>query len=447
MSPVPFPRDPLQRARLAFLGLAVLALGSAGLQLLLMAEDAPVRAAAAVALLVMGGTWIRLYVTGRPAWWIDAVTAISLYLHAEALPLPDLGLALFYVALYIHAFYGTRLEAIRAGTLILFAYLTAEIRFGFYESEVLVPFVVFQVPALLITGGILRALYESLLSRKELARELERMIRMEAVTRLTGGIAHDFNNLLTAITGSLDLALAEMDEDHPSRADVTLARETADRAGSLTRQLLSFSRNAIVRPEPVEVDAALRSMDSLLDHLAGDGVTLEMDLRAGDAFVLIDPPSFEQVLTNLVVNAAEAMDAEGEGEGPASVRIATRRIPGREMSPTAIPMEGPDPGREYLELTVRDSGPGMDDTTRERAFEPFFTTRAHGSGMGLSTVYGIVTQADGAVSLESGPRGGATVRIHLPTTDAGTAGGAAGAHSSSAVGSGHAEDSAASRSP
>jgi PAS domain S-box-containing protein len=249
-------------------------------------------------------------------------------------------------------------------------------------------------------------------ARKELEEQLQQSQRMDVVGRLAGGIAHDFNNLLTAINGYTGFALERIGGLDPLlRNDLEQVKAAAERATSLTQQLLAFSRRQVLQPRPVELATVVDDVRDLLARLIGEDVELVTiaDPKARPA--LADPGRLEQVLVNLAVNAREAMPAGGK------LTIETRDVLVDEASPVAA--VGAPPGR-YAALVVRDTGLGMDAGTLSLAFEPFFTTKevGEGSGLGLSTVYGIVTQSGGWITIDSEPGIGTEVTVFLPETDA-----------------------------
>jgi two-component system, cell cycle sensor histidine kinase and response regulator CckA len=242
-----------------------------------------------------------------------------------------------------------------------------------------------------------RTAQEARLREEEEHRRTE---KMEAVGRLAGGIAHDFNNLLTGILSYSDLILQELRPADPLRADVEQIRDAGQRAAGLTRQLLAFSRRQLLQPKVVSLNTSVRQLEPMLDRLAGPGISLETQLDPGLGTVLVDPGALEQVLVNLVTNAREAMPQGGQ------VRIITANSP-------PVP-SGSAP--EYVSLWVSDTGTGMDPTVLSHIFEPFFSTKRGGSGtgLGLSTVYGIVEQSGGKLTVESRPGEGSTFGIHFP---------------------------------
>jgi PAS domain S-box-containing protein len=226
--------------------------------------------------------------------------------------------------------------------------------------------------------------------RRRVEEELAAARRVEALGRLAGGIAHDFNNLLTAVAGHLDLAAAHLPDDHPSRGSVAVARRTVDRGAALTAQLLALARADEPQPRPVRVDAAVRETLDLVAPLLGDSVRVQLELAAHPAAATVDPGQLQQVLLNLLVNARDAMPDGG------LLQVCTRADGDRVV------------------LTITDSGRGMDEATAARAFEPFFSTRAGGTGLGLSTVRSIVERSQGALALRTRPGAGSEFEITLP---------------------------------
>ena len=246
------------------------------------------------------------------------------------------------------------------------------------------------------------------------SRDLEARLRkaqmMEAVGRLAGGVAHDFNNLLTSIKGITHLLLDDMPEDHAMRADIEEIRRAADRAATLTNQLLAFGRKQVLRPRVLDLNATLESRVRSLSRLLGDAIELTTDFEAGLGYVDVDASQIAQVVLNLVLNARDAMPQGGRitlrTRNAEVDRAAARRI-GVEMRP------GP-----FVVLEVQDTGTGIPPENLDLIFEPFFTTKhpAAGVGLGLSTVYGIVKQSHGHVAVESEQGAGTTFRVFLPRT-------------------------------
>jgi PAS domain S-box-containing protein len=255
------------------------------------------------------------------------------------------------------------------------------------------------------------AVLRDLTAVRTLEAQLRQAQKMEAVGRLAGGVAHDFNNLLTVITGRSQILLLKLPPESPLRRDVELVEETAHRASALTRQLLAFSRKQVVQPRVVDLNDVIRGLESMLGRLIGDEIALAVSLDPAPARVRADPTQLEQMITNLVVNARDAMPLGGR------LTLETSRT--RIDDPLARQHVGVRPG-PHVRLVVRDTGIGMDAVTRAHIFEPFFTTKGpgKGTGLGLATVYGIVTQAGGTIGVETEPGQGATFIIHLPYVEA-----------------------------
>jgi two-component system cell cycle sensor histidine kinase/response regulator CckA len=248
-------------------------------------------------------------------------------------------------------------------------------------------------------------------ARRQLEAQFLQSQKMEAVGRLAGGIAHDFNNLLTAITGYAELLLGDLDQVDPRRDDVAEIQKAADRAATLTRQLLAFSRKQILAPQVLDLNTVVASMDKLLQRLIGEDIDLVTILDPALGHVKADPGQFEQVIMNLAVNARDAMPQGGK----LTIEMANADL---DVQYTRQHLAVP-PG-SYVMLAVSDTGCGMDAETQSHLFEPFFTTKdaGKGTGLGLSTVYGIITQSGGTIWVYSELGQGTTFKIYLPRVEA-----------------------------
>ncbi|HEV8396538.1 MAG TPA: ATP-binding protein [Vicinamibacterales bacterium] len=241
--------------------------------------------------------------------------------------------------------------------------------------------------------------------RRRLEAELRQAQKLEAIGHLAGGVAHDFNNILMVIQGYADMLLADAPETGTTRNDLREIQEAARRGSDLTRQLLAFGRKQVLTIRPVDLNAVLSDTSHMLTRLIGESVRLELRTASEACPIEADRVQLEQVLINLAVNARDAMS--GRGTLQVDLDRVTVQTETRDLS------EG-----HYVRLTVRDTGCGMDEATRERIFEPFFTTKGagKGSGLGLSTVYGVVKQLGGHIGVESAPLQGTTFTIHFPAT-------------------------------
>jgi two-component system, cell cycle sensor histidine kinase and response regulator CckA len=250
---------------------------------------------------------------------------------------------------------------------------------------------------------------------EEAVRSLQ---RLESVGRLAGGMAHEVNNQMTVVLGATDFILRRSDIPADARADVQFIRDAAQRSAGITAQLLAFGRRQIMRPEVLDVNTVVASFEPVLRRTMGGRYEVALELADGTEPVRVDRGQLEQVLLNLALNAADAMPSGGR------LTVATARLE-LTAGDRLLPLEADvQPGR-YLELTVSDTGTGMDADTLSRIFEPFFTTKplGKGNGLGLSTVYGIVRQSGGYVSASSEPGKGSVFRICLPIAAEGAASG------------------------
>jgi len=266
----------------------------------------------------------------------------------------------------------------------------------------------FDDPA--VAGLVVRAFDIS--ERRNLQEQLRLAQRMEAVGRLAGGVAHDFNNVLTIIQGHVQILGEDLGPDHPSRSDVEEIRKAAEHARTLTAQLLAFSRQQVLRPRVLDLNAVVSDIDRMLGRLIGEDIELVLDLDPGLGRIRADAGQIEQVLFNLAVNARDAMPHGGR----LTLRTRNAEIDERFASRfTYLVRTGP-----YVRLDVCDTGIGMDERTQAHVFEPFFTTKAvgKGTGLGLSTVYGIVKQSGGYIWVESEVGKGTTLHLWFPRVEA-----------------------------
>ena len=247
---------------------------------------------------------------------------------------------------------------------------------------------------------------EALVLAEEQLRQAQ---KMEAVGQLAGGIAHDFNNLLTSIIGNSSLALATMSPEDPNREMLADIKEVGERAAGLTRQILAFSRRQVLRPEIVCLNQVVVGLEPLLARTLGEDVEPPSSWRLICSDTRVDPHQMEQVLMNLALNARDAMPEGGH------LVVETANVKLDRAYCRAHP--GVESGR-YVMLAVSDTGCGMDGETKSHIFEPFFTTKevGKGTGLGLSTVFGIVKQSGGSISVYSEPGKGSTFKVYLPVS-------------------------------
>jgi PAS domain S-box-containing protein len=241
--------------------------------------------------------------------------------------------------------------------------------------------------------------------------QLRQAQKMDAVGKLAGGIAHDFNNLLMVIRGDGDLILRRLPPNHPLRKNAEGIREAADQAATLTRQLLAFSRKQVLAPKVLDLNGIVAGMQTMLQRLIGETINLVTVPETSLGRVKADPGQIEQVIMNLAVNARDAMQDGGR------LMIRTANVRAGEAPP--LPGAASPPAGPHVLLEVSDSGTGMDVATQAHLFEPFFTTKepGKGTGLGLSTVYGIVEQSGGSVTVETELGRGTTFRIYLPQVE------------------------------
>ena len=241
--------------------------------------------------------------------------------------------------------------------------------------------------------------------RDEAQAALIQSQKLEALGQLTGGVAHDFNNLLTVIIGALDIVQRHPEDTVRTARLGKAALDAAQRGERLTRQLLAFSRRQPLRPEVASIDGLIRGSEALYRGALGERYVLDLSLEAGEGRVSIDTAQFDAAVMNLLVNARDAMSNGG-------VVMLSTAVVHRDGS-------GDLAAGDYVAISVQDTGEGMDEATRARVFEPFFSTKpvGKGTGLGLSQVYGFVRQSGGGVAVESEPGGGTTVTLLLPLAD------------------------------
>jgi two-component system cell cycle sensor histidine kinase/response regulator CckA len=253
-------------------------------------------------------------------------------------------------------------------------------------------------------------IYRDISDRKTVEGQLRQSQKMEAIGRLAGGVAHDLNNLLTVITGYSELQLSAISPSDPKHAQAEQIRQAAERASTLTRQLLAFSRRQVLQPRAINLNSVVDSVESLLRRLIGEDVDIVFDPAPDLGTVRADPGQMEQVIMNLAINARDAMPRGGK---------LVLQTSNAELDDSYSRIHiGVKPGN-YVLLSVSDTGAGMDETTLSHIFEPFFTTKetGKGTGLGLSTVYGIVQQSNGHIWVYSEPGHGTSFKIYLPRVD------------------------------
>jgi len=247
--------------------------------------------------------------------------------------------------------------------------------------------------------------------RKKLEAQFQQSQKMEAIGTLAGGVAHDFNNLLTTIIGNTDIILMDLGRDDPLRGVLGDIKKAGERAASLTRQLLAFSRKQVIKPEVLELNHMIRETDKMLRRLIGEDVELITVLGPELGKVNADPGQIDQVIMNLAVNARDAMPRGGK----LTIETANVELDEEYFRSHAVEEH---PGA-YVMLAVSDTGIGMDEETQSHIFEPLFTTkqRGGGTGLGLSTVYGIIKQSGGFIWVYSESKGGTTFKVYLPRVE------------------------------
>jgi nitrogen-specific signal transduction histidine kinase/CheY-like chemotaxis protein len=242
---------------------------------------------------------------------------------------------------------------------------------------------------------------------RAMEERLRQSQKMEAIGTLAGGVAHDFNNILMVISGYSQVLIDALGKEPKLRSQVEQMQRAGERAASLTRQLLAFSRKQTTQPEPLNLNNVVAGMEKMLLRLIGENIAITTKLEPDLGTVNADAGQLEQVILNLAVNARDAMPQGGQ----LTLKTKNVDLPAGEESETGAPKPGP-----YVQLEVSDTGVGMEPSVQAHIFEPFFTTKpkGKGTGLGLSTVYGIVEQAGGQITFTTAPGAGASFRILLP---------------------------------
>jgi PAS domain S-box-containing protein len=258
-------------------------------------------------------------------------------------------------------------------------------------------------------GEVLELIAEDITDRRQLEEQLRQAQKMDAVGRLAGGVAHDFNNLLMVINGYTEVLLEQLEKGSAMHQKVESIQQAADRAATLTRQLLAFSRKQLLELKVVDVNTVIGDMERLLRPLIGENIELVTRLSSDAGHTRADAGQLEQVIMNLVVNAKDSMPDGGKLTVQSSDVTVRQNFSEHRFI---------QPGR-YAVISVADTGHGMDKETQSRIFEPFFTTKekGKGTGLGLSTVYGIVKQSNGYVFAQSEPGAGTTFYVYLPRVE------------------------------
>ena len=253
--------------------------------------------------------------------------------------------------------------------------------------------------------------FRDITTQQKLERQLNQAQKMEAIGTLAGGVAHDFNNLLTVINGYSTLLVRDLHGEGELAANAQLILDAGNRAADLTRQLLAFSRRQVLEPQVLELNELIRNFEKMLRRLIREDISIEMELQEALGSVRADPGQLEQVLLNLAVNARDAIEGRGK------ITITTAETELEESFLQQHP--GSLPGR-YVMFSVADTGCGMNEEVQAQVFEPFFTTKepGRGTGLGLATVYGIVKQSAGYITVESTPGRGTLFSVYLPRVEA-----------------------------
>jgi PAS domain S-box-containing protein len=310
-----------------------------------------------------------------------------------------------------------------------------EVRFRDFRTGEPIPMLwnVFTIPDAAAAGGIsgIAFVARNITDRKRFEEEMRQTQKLESLGVLAGGIAHDFNNLLAGIMGSASLAVDLLDREHAARPLLEVILDASERAAHLTRQMLAYSGKGAFVMQTVDLNAFVRDALPLLQLSIPKNVQLRVEEKADFPYIQGDPGQLQQILMNLVINGAEAIGSELNGE----VLVRTGAYLTR-LEEAIATVAGQLPAGRYITLEVRDTGSGMDEATRRKIFDPFFSTKFTGRGLGLSAVLGIVRAHHGALTVDSTPGEGSSFLVYFPAVDAGadaTAGAAAGVSGSGLV--------------
>jgi len=340
--------------------------------------------------------------------------AVAWGLTFAAPALHQLPTSLFFAAVMLTAFQG------RLGPGLLATALSSLILEYSFMSPFNNPATGFEetvrITVFALTAVLINSLHErrrrAEAQRRRLEEQLRQAQKMEAIGRLAGEVAHDFGNFLSIVRGRAQLVLSRLGPDDKSRSDIELINITAGHARNLVQQLLALGRKQVLQQEILDLDVVVANMRGILSPLIGEGITLVLVQGTPLGRVKADPTQLEQVLMNLAANARDAMPQGGR------LTIETANV---ELDSAFVRQHVGSSAGPHVRLTVQDTGVGMNAATVTRVFDPFFTTKAFGkgTGLGLASVYGIVKQHGGYISLESAVGRGATFAINLPRVDEG----------------------------
>ncbi len=260
--------------------------------------------------------------------------------------------------------------------------------------------------------GIIR----DITKKRKLEQQVFQSQKMDSIGMLAGGIAHDFNNILTALRGYADLAMLKIVPDSPVKSDITGISRGIDRAEDLTRQLLAFGRKQIIEPRVININKVILNLEKMLHRLIGEDINLKTILSENIAYIKADPGQIEQILVNLVINARDAINQKDSHTSDKKITIETKQV---YLDFNYVVIRPEVMVGDYLQISVSDTGSGMNEEVLSKIFEPFYTTKSNGkgTGLGLSTVYGIVKQNLGNIYVYSEINKGSTLKIYWPTTD------------------------------